>query len=86
MGRKLEEREALITQLQRSKSSFSQKAEELKKQLEEESKVSALSQSSAGSDARVPTMTEQIVRKRQITRIGFHQYSYVPSSLIISKY
>ncbi|CAB1353521.1 unnamed protein product [Coregonus sp. 'balchen'] len=37
-GRKLEEREALVTQLQRTKNSFKQNAEELKKQLEEENK------------------------------------------------
>lgn len=39
LGRKLEEREAMISQLQRSKTSFSQNAEELKKQLDEENKV-----------------------------------------------
>ncbi|XP_010880196.2 myosin, heavy chain 7B, cardiac muscle, beta a isoform X1 [Esox lucius] len=39
LGRKLEERDALVTQLQRSKNSYSQNAEELKKQLEEENKA-----------------------------------------------
>lgn len=39
MGRKLEEREAMVSQLQRAKNSFSQNVEELKKQLEEENKV-----------------------------------------------
>uniref|UniRef100_A0A6Q2ZQ03 Myosin-7B n=1 Tax=Esox lucius TaxID=8010 RepID=A0A6Q2ZQ03_ESOLU len=38
-SRKLEERDALVTQLQRSKNSYSQNAEELKKQLEEENKA-----------------------------------------------
>lgn len=38
-GRKLGEREALVTQLQRTKYSFSQNAGELKKQLEEENKA-----------------------------------------------
>uniref|UniRef100_A0A671VYM2 Myosin, heavy chain 7B, cardiac muscle, beta a n=1 Tax=Sparus aurata TaxID=8175 RepID=A0A671VYM2_SPAAU len=36
--RKLEEREAMVSQLQRAKNSFSQNVEELKKQLEEENK------------------------------------------------
>lgn len=40
MSRKLEEREVTISQLQRSKNSFGQNAEELKKQLDEENKVS----------------------------------------------
>lgn len=39
MSRKLEEREVTISQLQRSKNSFGQNAEELKKQLDEENKV-----------------------------------------------
>ncbi|XP_062400945.1 myosin, heavy chain 7B, cardiac muscle, beta a [Sardina pilchardus] len=39
LGRKLEEREALISQLQRAKTSFSQNAEEFKKQLDEENKA-----------------------------------------------
>ncbi|XP_075997481.1 myosin, heavy chain 7B, cardiac muscle, beta a [Genypterus blacodes] len=39
MGRKLDEREALVSQLQRSKNSFCQNVEELKKQLEEDSKA-----------------------------------------------
>uniref|UniRef100_A0A8D3DLD3 Myosin, heavy chain 7B, cardiac muscle, beta a n=1 Tax=Scophthalmus maximus TaxID=52904 RepID=A0A8D3DLD3_SCOMX len=39
LGRKLEERESLVSQLQRGKNSFSQNVEELKKQLEEESKA-----------------------------------------------
>lgn len=43
LSRKLEEREAMVSQLQRAKNSFSQNAEELKKQLEEENKVSSLS-------------------------------------------
>lgn len=42
LGRKLEEREAMVSQLQRAKSSFSQTVEELKKQLDEENKVSYL--------------------------------------------
>lgn len=41
-SRKLEERESLVSQLQRAKNSFSQNVEELKKQLEEENKVSSL--------------------------------------------
>lgn len=40
LSRKLEEREAMVSQLQRSKNSFSQNVEEMKKQLEEENKVS----------------------------------------------
>lgn len=40
LSRKLEEREATVVQLQRSKISFSQSVEELKKQLDEENKVS----------------------------------------------
>lgn len=40
VSRKLEERESLVSQLQRAKNSFSQNVEELKKQLEEENKVS----------------------------------------------
>ena len=40
LGRKLEDQESLVTQLQRTKNSFSQNAEVLKKQLEEEYKVS----------------------------------------------
>lgn len=43
VSRKLEEREAMVSQLQRAKNSFSQNVEELKKQLEEENKVSCLS-------------------------------------------
>lgn len=43
MGRKLEEREAMVSQLQRTKNSLGQNVEELKKQLEEENKVSDLS-------------------------------------------
>lgn len=43
VSRKLEEREAMVSQLQRAKNSFSQNVEELKKQLEEENKVSSLS-------------------------------------------
>uniref|UniRef100_A0A671W084 Myosin, heavy chain 7B, cardiac muscle, beta a n=1 Tax=Sparus aurata TaxID=8175 RepID=A0A671W084_SPAAU len=38
VSRKLEEREAMVSQLQRAKNSFSQNVEELKKQLEEENK------------------------------------------------
>jgi len=41
LGRKLEDQESLVSQLQRSKTSFGQNAEELKKQLEEEFKVSS---------------------------------------------
>ena len=40
LGRKLEDQESVVTQLQRTKNSFSQNSEELKKQLEEEYKVS----------------------------------------------
>lgn len=40
VGRKLEERESTVSHLQRAKTSFSQNVEELKKQLEEENKVS----------------------------------------------
>lgn len=43
LSRKLEEREAMVSQLQRAKNSFSQNVEELKKQLEEDNKVSSLS-------------------------------------------
>lgn len=43
MSRKLEEREVTISQLQRSKNSFGQNAEELKKQLDEENKVGGTS-------------------------------------------
>lgn len=43
VSRKLEERESMVSQLQRAKNSFSQNVEELKKQLEEENKVSSLS-------------------------------------------
>ncbi|XP_035236692.1 myosin-7-like [Anguilla anguilla] len=39
LSRRLEERETLVTQLQRTKNSFCQNAEELKKQLEEENKA-----------------------------------------------
>uniref|UniRef100_A0A8C1XNV7 Myosin, heavy chain 7B, cardiac muscle, beta a n=1 Tax=Cyprinus carpio TaxID=7962 RepID=A0A8C1XNV7_CYPCA len=39
LGRKLEEREALVSQLQRIKNSLSQNIEELKKQLDEETKA-----------------------------------------------
>ncbi|CAL8339629.1 unnamed protein product [Lota lota] len=39
LGRKLEDQESLVTQLQRTKNSFSQNTEELKKQLEEEYKA-----------------------------------------------
>ncbi len=39
LGRKLEEYEALVSQLQRNKISLSQNIEELKKQLDEETKV-----------------------------------------------
>ncbi|KAK5912992.1 hypothetical protein CesoFtcFv8_002817 [Champsocephalus esox] len=39
VGRKLEERESTVSQLQRAKNSYSQNVEELKKQLEEENKA-----------------------------------------------
>uniref|UniRef100_A0A8C5AL14 Myosin, heavy chain 7B, cardiac muscle, beta a n=1 Tax=Gadus morhua TaxID=8049 RepID=A0A8C5AL14_GADMO len=39
LGRKLEDQESVVTQLQRTKNSFSQNSEELKKQLEEEYKA-----------------------------------------------
>lgn len=39
VNRKLEERESMVSQLQRAKNGFSQNVEELKKQLEEENKV-----------------------------------------------
>lgn len=42
VSRKLEERESMVSQLQRAKNSFGQNVEELKKQLEEENKVSSL--------------------------------------------
>lgn len=42
LSRKLEEREAMVSQLQRAKNSFSQNIEELKKQMEEENKVGYL--------------------------------------------
>lgn len=41
LSRKLEERESMVSQLQRSKNSLSQNVEELKKQLDEENKVSS---------------------------------------------
>lgn len=42
-SRRIEEREALIGQLQRSKANFSQDCENLKKQQEEDSKVTLFS-------------------------------------------
>lgn len=39
MGRQLEEKEALVSQLTRSKQAFTQQIEELKRQIEEEVKV-----------------------------------------------
>lgn len=43
LSRKLEEREVMMSQLQRSKNSFGQNVEELKKQLDEENKVGVTS-------------------------------------------
>lgn len=39
MGRQLEEKETLVSQLTRSKQAFTQQIEELKRQIEEEVKV-----------------------------------------------
>ena len=39
MGRQLEEKEALVTQLTRSKQGYTQQIEELRRQMEEEVKV-----------------------------------------------
>ncbi len=39
MGRQLEEKEVLVSQLTRSKQAFTQQTEELKRQIEEEVKV-----------------------------------------------
>lgn len=39
MGRQLEEKEALVSQLTRNKQAFTQQIEELKRQIEEEVKV-----------------------------------------------
>ncbi len=39
MGRQLEEKESLVSQLTRSKQAFTQQIEELKRQIEEEVKV-----------------------------------------------
>lgn len=43
LSRKLEEREVMMSQLQRAKNSFGQNVEELKKQLDEENKVGVTS-------------------------------------------
>lgn len=40
MGRQLEEKEALVSQLTRGKQAYTQQIEELKRQIEEEVKVS----------------------------------------------
>lgn len=42
LSRQLEEKESTVSQLSRSKQAFTQQIEELKRQLEEESKVGAL--------------------------------------------
>lgn len=42
LSRQLEEKESIVSQLSRSKQAFTQQIEELKRQLEEESKVPAL--------------------------------------------
>ncbi|RXN19889.1 myosin-7-like isoform X1 [Labeo rohita] len=44
LGRKLEERESLVSQLQRTKNSLSQNIEELKKQLDEETKAAMMAE------------------------------------------
>lgn len=45
LSRQLEEKESIVSQLSRSKQAFTQQIEELKRQLEEESKVPPLKMS-----------------------------------------
>lgn len=69
LTRQLEEKESIISQLSRSKQAFSQQIEELKRQLEEETKVFILEEYTPAC------LGTYFTTKKNITRAGLFRFS-----------